>query len=121
MTTLDALCKQAVKITSVKLDNEMAHVRPISGTARAEVEQLWAKTSDGDMSKLDMIAFRRIVIGSALCDLHGEPLCKTDADIDRVMDLPWQTVNQIFDAAIEASGMADEAVEDAEKNSEPAA
>jgi|GEM_PF-5565407 len=119
--TLDQLCKKKPHITPVEIEGiGTANVRSISGDVRSQVESLWANARDDegelDATKLDTVLYRRLIVSGSLCDDDGELLCETAGDTDRVMSLPWQTVEAIFNAGMKASALTDDNIEDAEKN-----
>lgn len=93
----------------VEVGDDIAYVRSMTGGQRDIMEGQFT----GD--KASMVGVRARVVTWCLCDEGGSPLME-EGDLEAVGGLDARFVDTLFQAAMDASGLGDEAVEDAAEN-----
>ncbi len=87
------------------------YLTSMTGTARDGIE---ARIQKGESYE----GLRAKVVACCLCDELGKRQVVAPPQVKQLGDMPATTLNTLFEAAMKASGLAEDAVEDASKNSE---
>lgn len=93
----------------------------LEGFGKVWIRVLRAREQDNlavamkDGGEKEFAIFRSSLVACCLCDETGERIF-TDAEIDKVGELPTDLVSKLFEAAYELNGMGAKAVDVAEKN-----
>lgn len=91
--------------------------RPMSAMTR-DILRRQMKGEDGKYNPYNIPQYEiRVVIATA-CDPQGRLLFRLPDDLETVGELPMATIEAMAEFGLEASGMKEESLEDAEKNSE---
>jgi len=90
-------------------------MRTLSGKGRDEFESNVTSKTQGN--KVDVRGLKALLLSLVIVDEAGEPLF-TQKDLDALNNKSSEVITRLFEVASKMNGIGEEAVEQAEKNSE---
>lgn len=113
---LGAEDRQVVSVKTPEWPVAEVFVRPLSGVDRDWVDQMQSEKRFPDEGSPDWRGIRAGICSRGMCDAAGASLGFTEAEVLALGDKNGAALDRIYRKIRDISGLAYDAVEDAEKN-----